>query len=320
MRTKRLREVRELVATLEFTEWWQSLVQARIALDDAEADREEQLAQLSLMEFRAELTQKNAIDTLYRAGEYEDHAARALAEAEGLENRGFPGVAAFEEQRFKVSELWYRLGAAETALVTARERQLPPGTLAALERKRQLAADDYERETAKKNRLWEEVERLWARSAEVSLLRGEEQQLARKVRREAELTFGLAEERKQKVRALKQGLEEAALAVERAAQALQAHRQLARARFGCIAGTDFLYFRLPDDPQRALAVCLVEDRQSYNLEVQPLEVYLVTRALGVGALEVPRFPPPSDDEGDRRFETYFLKGRKGSSAFAAPAK
>jgi hypothetical protein len=309
-----------LVATLEFTEWWESLVRARIALGDAEAEREEQLAQLSLMEFRAELTQKNAIDTLYRAGEYEDHAARALAEAEVLENRGFPGVAAFEEQRFKVSELWYRLGAAESALEAAREKRHGPVELASLERKRQLAADDYERETAKKNRLWEEVERLWAKSTEVSLLRGEEQQLARKVRREAELTFGLAEERKQKARGLKQALEQAALAVERAALALDAHRKVARARFGCITGTDFLYFRLPEDPQRALAVCLVEDRHSYNLEVHPLEIYLVTRALGVGALEVPRFPLPSDDEGDRRFETYFLKGRKGTAALDAPAK
>ena len=49
----------------------------------------ELLAQVNLMEFRAEFTQKNAIDSLYLAGEYEDTAAQLLAEASEIENKSY---------------------------------------------------------------------------------------------------------------------------------------------------------------------------------------------------------------------------------------
>lgn len=311
MRARRLDELRELVASPEFQAWWRELVAARIALADAEAHRDEQLAQLTSVEFRAELSQKHAIDTLYRAGENEDAAARLLAEAETLENRSFPGVAAFEEQRYRVSELWYRLGALESQLEHAKESKQAAAQVLTLERQRQAAADEYERELARKNRLWDEVERLWAKSAEVSLLRSEQQLQARKVRREAESLFALAEERKRRAQALRGECDAAAGAVDAARAKLEAARTAAVDRFGALVGTDFLFFRHLVDSRHAYAIALVEDTEHYNVEVRPLAVYSVEHRRGVGFLEPARASAPSADEGDQRFETYFLHGRKG---------
>ncbi len=313
MRVRRLSEIRELIASSEFLEWWGQLVAARVFLADAEAARDELLAQLTLMEFRAELTQKNAIDTLYRAGEHEDGAARTLAEATDLENRSFPGVASFEEQRFKVSEIWYRLGAAEKALEDGRDQKQPAAVLEPLEKRHRVLADEYEREMARRKRLWEEVERLWARSTEVSLMTCEERVLARKVRKESEALFGLAEERKKKTQTIKLEAESAATAVEKARTALAMLQTRARDLFGAAVGTDFLYFRQKDDQKQALAVALVDDHSAYNVDVKAHAVYSVDRQRGVGFLEPARASAPSTEEGDRRFEAYFLTGRKSSS-------
>ena len=46
-------------------------------------------------------------------------------------------------------------------------------------------------------------------------------------------------------------------------------------------------------------------------KVKPLAVYQVDRSRGVAFLEPARASAPSLEEGDRRFEDYFLKGRKG---------
>src|SRR5262252_2781558 len=121
MKQKRLAELRTLLTSDDFSQWWKDLTDSRNALADAEASYDELLAQTTLMEFRAELTQKNAIDTLYRAGEHEDTAANMLFEATDLENKSLKGVGEFEEQRFRTSEAWYRLGASEKKLDEAKD-------------------------------------------------------------------------------------------------------------------------------------------------------------------------------------------------------
>lgn len=311
MKQRRLADVRSLLGTPEFTEWWRQLTSARAALRDAGARYEELLAQTTLMDFRAELTQKNAIDTLYRAGEHEDTAANMLFEATDLENKSFKGVGEFEEQRFRSSEAWYRLGAAEKKRDEARDKKAPDAELKAAERAFTAAHEEYERENARKLRLWDEVERLWARSAEVSLLVAEERALGKKVRKEAEGLFALAEERKKRAKELKAETEACASQVEGAKAKVSALLSQAREKFGCATGTDFLYFRQKDDQRLAYCVALVEDREGYNVEVKPLGVYQVDRQRGVAFLEPARAAAPSLEEGDRRFEDYFLKGRKG---------
>lgn len=308
----RLFELHELVQSADFQAWWRQLGDARAQLQQAQARHEEALGQHALTDFRAELTQKQAIDALYRAGEKEDDAARLWVEAEALENKALAEVAAFEEQRFRASELWYRQGAAERDVELAHAKS-PQDVVAAGKRLATVKAD-YERETAKKNALWSGVESLWAKSLEVGLMTSEAKLLAKKIRREAEHGFQLSEERRQRAGALKAEVDQAATAVEQAQAKLAQVLRAADARFGASVGSDFLFFRHRDDRGQAYAVALVEDRDAYNLELRPLAVYSVDRKRGVGLLTPARAEPPSVEEGDRRFDAYFLTGRKGQRA------
>ena len=69
MQAKSLAEVKELVSSAEFQAWADGLAQT-VAAEGISAQRfEELLTQSTLLDFRAELAQKNAIDTLYKAGD-----------------------------------------------------------------------------------------------------------------------------------------------------------------------------------------------------------------------------------------------------------
>lgn len=317
MKPKRLAEVRELLSTQEFRSWWEEFLSVRKDHELATQRYEEQLSQTTLMEFRAELIQKNAIDTLYRAGESEDQAASMVFEATDLENRSFRAIALFEEQRFKVSEIWYRLGAAEKGLEEKRDlnerlkNRKGEADLEMAERARQTTAAEYARETQVKDQLWEDVERIWIRSTEVGLLVSEERARGKAIRKNAEALFAQAEERKARARELRKELETffAARGVTQAR--LKVLLEQARTKFGCTPGTDFLYFRHKDSPKRAFVVSLVEDPESYNVEVKALGVYEADRQRGVSFLE-PSRADATAAEPDSRFEEFFLRGRKGT--------
>lgn len=334
IKARRLGEIRELLGSAEFVGWWDTLSQARHQHAEVVAQYDELLTQAMLMDFRAELAQKNAIDTLYRSGEHEDAASALLAESTELENLSFKSVSDFEELRYRTSETWYRLGAAERQMDELREgiaqlgkqrekaqggaRREAEARLSAKEHELRLAERsyrqlhaDYEREAAKKTRIWDEVERIWARSAEMSLTMAEKKMQARKVRREAEALFAQAEERKQRAQKLRAESEQLALVRDQAAQKVAGVLALARERFACATGDEFLYFRERDQANRAFAVSLVADSQTFNIEVKPLGVYTVDRGRGVGFVEPAVDAPLSAEEGDRRFDAFFLSGRKG---------
>jgi hypothetical protein len=318
MKPKRLAEIRALLSEPDFQGWWDALQRARVELSAREKAYDELLSQTTLMEFRAELTQKNAIDTLYRAGACEDAAANMVFEATELENRSFRAVADFEEQRYRASEVWYRLGAAEKLLDERKETHAQQKSkkseteLNTAEKDLRVASAEYEREMGRKNHLWEEVERIWARSAEVSLLVAEQKLRGKRIRKQAEGLFALAEERKMRARELRAEAEGASAAREAAEVRIRTLLQEARERFGCAAGEEFLYFRQKDNQKLAFCIPLVEDGETYNVDVKPLAVYAVDRQRGVAFLEPARADAPSVEEGDRRFEEYFLKGRKGA--------
>ena len=335
IKARRLGDVRQLVASPEFKGWWEGLLKVRVARDDARERHDELLSQAMLMDFRAELAQKNAIDTLYRAGELEDSAAKMAAEAQELDNASFKVVADFEEQRIHASEIWYRACAAEKQAellredIRVRRERLP--TLASPALKKDLEAEvgkleaelrrverahiqlsqENERELAVKNRLWEEVERIWARSMELALLMAERRAQGKKVRSEAERLFKQAEDRKQRAHKLRGEADAIAREREAAEARLAETMKEACERFGCSLGDEFTYFRQKESPKRAWCVALVEDSQHYNIEVKALSAYSIDQKRGVEFLEPAVEVRTSDAEGDRRFEEYFLKGRKG---------
>jgi hypothetical protein len=110
MRALRLGEVKELLKSQAFQAWWAEHGQLFSALKDVLVRYEEVLAQAEMMELRSELSQRAAIDAFSRSGEAEDRGRAEAAQAQSVENRALQLVALFEEQRFKTSDLWYRLG------------------------------------------------------------------------------------------------------------------------------------------------------------------------------------------------------------------
>ena len=330
MKAKRLDELQVLLGSDAFATWWAEVSQVREALSETSRRYEDTLAQATLAEFRAELAQKNGIDTLYGSGDDEDAAARLLAEAATVENRSIEAVGAYEDQRFHASDAWIRLGAVEKTVEEARERVAaarakgPAGEAEAkrLEaemtpavREHRAAHEAYERESARKNRLWEEVEGMWARSLELSLLHAEKKAKAQRVKREAEQLFGAAEASKQRAEALTREGEDLSTSREGLTRRLEGLFRHARDVFDCVAGDDFLYWGARENDKLAYCVPLIgDDGGHYNMEIEPLQVYKVTARDGVGRLEP--LPPEGLDpeDGDRRIESYFIQDRRGQPA------
>jgi hypothetical protein len=157
------------------------------------------------------------------------------------------------------------------------------------------------------------VEAAWRGSFERSLLAAERGVAARRVRKEAERLFQEAEERRVRAKHLAAEAAAARQAHEQAEERRAALLAQTRERFGSVAGEAYLYWRHPDDKRAAFAVALADDPGGTNLEVQALALYTVARPRGVAFLEPARDGlAPGGDDGDHRFEEYFLGPRKGA--------
>lgn len=321
MKATRLAELKELLQSAPFAAWWTDYTRAQVVLNEARARHEELASQAELMELRSELAQRAAMDAFSQAGVAEELAARGGADAQVLENQALGLVGRYEEQRFRSSDLWYRLGGLERTLEVAREavatadrekRAQAEASLKAVERQQQTLQVEYAAEDRKRELLWAEVEQTWARSFERSLLAHEDADHSRRVRREAERLFKEAEERRTRARQLRADADASAKEHEAAEQRLDQLLGRASDEFACAAGRRFLYWRRPDDKRSALAVALASDREGFNIEVKALEIYAVGPQRGAAFLE-----PARDglvrtvEEGDRRFEEYLLGPREG---------
>ena len=301
MKALRLSELRELLQGAPFGAWWTEFTRGATVALDATARHQELQGQVELMDLRSELAQRTAMDAFSMAGEAEAAAARAGADALELENAALALVGHYEEQRFKTSDLWYRLGGlertAEESADAAQRKQL--------ERQREQLQREYAAEDQRRDRLWGEVEATWARSFERSLLSQEHADRSRRVRREAE-------ERRLRARQLHAELEASSRDQRTAdAQRTQLLERAAR-EFGCVSGERFLYWRHPEDSRAAFAVALLDDAEGYNVEVHRLAVFTVGPQRGVAFLEPARDGlARTVEEGDRRFEEYLLGPRQG---------
>ncbi len=336
MRAVPLQELRELLQAAPFASWWADYRAALESEHEAAAGHGQVVARQRLADLEAEAAQRLAIDTFSEAGEAEEQAARVSAEAQGHEVRALEQVGRFEEQRFRTSDLWYRLGGAERTVEVRREgvsraagaapdaeklRLQAESALRLAERQMRTLQDEYTAEDRKRSRLWDEVEAAWERSFERSLLAAEHSTRSRRIIRDAERLFHEAEEQRAAARKLREEAERLARALAEAARRRASLLEDARERFGCVAGESFLYWRHPDDQRAAWAVALREDPTGWNLPVRPLEVYTVNRARGVAFLEPAREGLPlSVDQGDRRFEDYFLGPRRGARHEGEPSR
>ncbi len=308
MRALRLSELKELLQGPAFTAWWAEHDRAAGELKQAAERRQDLASQAELMALRSELVQRAAMDAFSDGGTAEEAQARLGADAQDLENRALGLVGLYEEQRFKTSDLWYRLGGLERTLEEAGD----PAIRKPLEKQLPGLRQEYDAEDQKRGRLWAEVEETWARAFERSLLSHEHGERARRIRKEAERLFKEADERRQRARQLEAeaaaaGREEAA-----AAQRLSQLQERICRELGCVHGERFLYWRHRDDKRAAFAVALVADPEASEVEVRPLDIFTVGALRGVAHLEPARDGlAPTVEEGDRRFEEFLLGPRKG---------
>lgn len=326
MKSVRLDDLRELLHGPAFAAWWAEYGKAVAAVRDASLRHDDLVSQSETMLVRSELAQRAAVEAFSRAGDADDEGTRSSSEAQALENRALELVGEYEEQRFRTSDLWVRLGGAERTLEERREasaaaakgdgaraRTQAKTAFRAAERQHQELRQQYDAEDEKRGRLWGEVEAAWAASFERSLLVAEHAVTGRRIRRQAERLFEEAEVRRLRAKQLAADAEVAGRERAEAEKRRLALLADARAKFGCAPGDRFLYWRHADDKRSAFAVSLHDDPDGANIELQALGVYAVGRQRGVSFLEPAREGLPATvEEGDRRFEEYFLGPRKGA--------
>lgn len=311
MKARQLSEVRETVNSERFRSWFDALGKARVAAREASFRHDELLTQVHLMEFRSELAQKNASDTLYRAGGYEDAASGAQAEATDLENKSLELLGEFEDQRKLCTDLWAQMSAMEQD----HEGKQPDRQTESRLRK---LRDEYERETAKKNRMWEDVEALWGASLEKNLAVVENRVKSQRVKRESEVLFATAEKSAKSASALKTESEETARQQERAEAAVRELMGRARDAFDAIVHEDFLYWPQRENNKMAWLTPLFSDNVNYNIEMKACSIYQCSRERGVAFLE-PVMGAPKSGRVDTRLDDFFLKGRPAARRGAAGA-
>ena len=325
-----LREVQAFLDQDDFSAWFAELLESDARLVQAVDSLEEMLAQVSLMKYRAEHTQKSAIDTLYRAGEFEDIAAQLLAEVSEIENRAYEAVASFENQRIMVSDVFNRLGALEHRLLTQqsvigelkRKEKLSDNKektvdflpqikrrqkdLGDMDRAFREAQSIYERENERKLRLWEEVEQLWSRSMASNLSVAERRAKSRRARRQAERLFEQAEEQKQAAATLGGEAGEARSTLEKLKEKIRKHRQQAKGLCGCLVGEEFLYWPRRESNKEAYCMPLADHPEGYNIDLKAKTLYLIKRQRGVEFIEP--LPPESlrADGDDPRIDEFFM--------------
>src|SRR5229473_392097 len=182
----------------------------------------------------------------------------------------------------------------------------------AAERSHRHLSEQYSREEERKEKLWEEVEEIWARSAETNLRMAEQRLLGKKIRREAEALFAAADEKRKQAIGLRGEAERGEHRVEAAAKKIRATLDAAKERFGSGVGTDFLYFRETGNQEGALCVSLIADRENYNVEVQPLSIYSLDARVGVARLEPARekITPPTPTQPAFETDTQQLPGSR----------
>ncbi len=337
MKAKYLKELRSLLDSQDFKEWWSRYNEKKIEISHLISNIDELMAQENLHEFRANLVQKRALDRIEESSQMDAMAARWLAEASDLDNKSYEAVARFESKRVEVSELWFKVGALDHQLESVRQevemirqklssasdRQEVMNLRTTLKNKEQemealnkeynKVGELYEREAAKKKKLWEDVERIWATSIEYNLKVAEAQAKSRKFKRDAEQFLKESNYDKRRASDIRSDIEQKNSDKEKAEQYIEELLRLAREKFECIAEDEFLYWQQKENAQLIYCVPLINDLENYNVEIRALNIYQVDRTKGVTFIE----PLPGEkrisDEEDRRIDDFFLKGRHGLS-------
>jgi hypothetical protein len=309
---KWLREVHAIVEGEAFGAWYGRYVDLRQAVEAARERNERLALARAIAELEAELTQRRGDDTVYRAGERADLAARADAERVAVENDSFDALSVFEAQRTRTRDLWQevlrleaavddrRRAAAEARAALESSRHAGHGDQAGSERRLvalegevasagaalDLARGRLAREEARRDELWAREEGTWSAGFRAGMARAEYAFQGRRLRRAAEELFARAavERRRAETLAAEERLEDQGRAELEAA--LARHRELGEAELRCAIVDEFLYWPEHERPLHAWCVPLVDEASLLGAPVVALRVYEVAQDSGLEQLSL----------------------------------
>ena len=282
MKAKWMDEVADILQSGRFTSWYARVQSARRDLEIATEKHEELLTQVNLLQFRAEIAHRKAIDTLERANMLEDDAQVISNEAANLDNASFESVSQFEIQRKRCTDLWERLGALDVQVDATSDLS----TKSKLVKQREKLGEEYEREDQKKRKLWSEFEGLVVRNTDRALALREKNHKAKLVRIEAERLFALHEQEVAQATRLRAEAEKMSHARERAEGAVVATLDDAKRELECILGEDFLYWPAREDNKQVYATPLLDDKSSYAVPLTAGKLYRCDPRHGIDGLAV----------------------------------
>ena len=304
MKAKWFDEVAVILQSDQFHTWLERLERSRKTLRLLRERHEEVLTQVNLLEFRAEIAHRKAIDTLERANHLDDESIGLSNESAEIENASFEEVSQFEAQRAKCTKLWETLGAVDMQIDEAKGG----GDVARLTRQREKLATEYEREAERKQELWVEVEALWVRSIDRSLALHEKRHKAKVVRSEAETYFQQQSSESKQAEVLRE--EASTLAEQLAGAEAEVTTCCAEARenYECLLHEDFLYWSAREDNKLVYATPLLHDTTNYAVELRPGAVYQCPHQRGLDELVELELEDEEDageagDDGDAEAST-----------------
>lgn len=278
---KTVGEVARILESRSFKEWLRELEQRRKEVRLATERYTELLTQVNLLEFRAELVHRRAVDTLDRANQLEDESVQLANEAAQIENDSFEAVSQYETQRDTTTKVWQRLGALDVDVEEASEEAAKKRLL----KQRDRLNLDYLREDTRKQKLWSTVERLWVRNISKGLELREKKRKAQIVRQEAEAAFAQHRLEADQALVLRERSQAAAAEMGEREQNLLVTEDLAPERFDCLLHHEFLYWPALEDNKWVYAVPVIHDDKHYGLPLSPGALYRCRHDRGVDGLE-----------------------------------
>jgi len=326
MRARWFNQVRELISGNDFIAWWKRFSATQMDLTRTKVRLDELLTQENLMQFRADLSQQKGIDRLYLSGSYEEKANQMQFVASELENKSYSAVAKFEEKRIQVSELWFKVGALEHRMEELRtnieslkskqgqgqskselaaEIKLREVDMKKLQKEHKKVFEDYELESAVKQKLWAAVEEVWGQSLECNLKSAEGKIKSRSIKNDSEGCFIEAEVNKRRAQELSKEVVETRGQVTALEEKLKKMLDEASTVFNCIALEDFLYWQERESNRFVYCVPLVNDAVNCNIELKALAIYQVDRQKGVEFIEPAMSSAKAPESADRRLDNFF---------------
>ncbi|MFW6369203.1 MAG: hypothetical protein ACOC0J_01320, partial [Myxococcota bacterium] len=168
----------------------------------------------------------------------------------------------------------------------------------------------YEKESARKKRLWGEVEKLWSAALEKGLNAKEQEARNSAEKRKAERLLRSSDQDQVEVERLRGQMAELEEKLSGLRDRIRHCRADAAELFGAIVGEDFIYWPCSAPEKHVWCLSLVADSETYNIEVLPGTVYRARADEGAGHLE----PLGSEVEGlhgEDRIEAWFRHGKIG---------